>query len=152
MKRGKLDVALNRLCLVVLVGLTAFLALYWGRIPEEVPMHYNAAGEIDRWGGRGTLLVLPILAWGLYLLVTVVEQFPAAWNTGVKVTEENRARVYAVLAHLVSTVKFLMVVIFAWITVQSAQAQALPGWFLPAFLVLLFGDMAYWIYRLIKAR
>lgn len=152
MKRSLLDKTLNRLCLLILLGTAVFLALYWKRIPLEVPMHYNAAGEIDRWGPRAELLILPVIAWLLYGIMTVVEQFPGAWNTGVKVTAENRERVYALLGHMLSTLKLLIVALFTWITVQCALALPLPVWFLPVVLGAVFGDMVYWLIQVFRAR
>ena len=58
----------------------------------------------------------------------------------------------ALLAHMLSTLKFLMVVLFAWITVWCALARPLPVWFLPVVLIALFGDMIYWLVRLFRAR
>lgn len=152
MKKSRLDQTLNRLCLLILLGTAGFLALYWKHIPQEVPMHYNAAGEIDRWGSRGELLALPVIAWLLYGFLTVAEQFPGAWNTGVKVTAENRERVYALLGHLISTLKLLMTAMFAWIIVQCALALPLPGWFLPVVLGAVFGDMLYWFVGVFRTR
>ena len=30
-------------------------------MPDSVPMHYNAAGEIDRWGSKYENYIFPIL-------------------------------------------------------------------------------------------
>lgn len=152
MNKHPLDKLMNRLSLLVLVGTVVFLAGYWKQIPAEVPMHYNAAGEIDRWGTKAELLILPVIAWLLYGVLTVVEQFPSAWNTGVKVTAENREQVYALLGHMLSTLKLLVMVMFAWINLWCALARPLPGWFLPVVLAAVFGDMAYWLVRLFRAR
>ena len=147
MNKHPLDKLMNRLSLLVLVGTVVFLAGYWKQIPAEVPMHYNAAGEIDRWGARAELLILPIISWLLYGLMTVVEQVPSAWNTGVKVTVENREQVYALLGHMLSTLKLLVMVMFAWITLWCALARPLP-----VVLAAVFGNMAYWLVRLFRAR
>ena len=152
MKKHPLDKLMNRLSLLVLLGTAVFLVLYWKDIPQKVPMHFNAAGQIDRWGSKAELLILPVIALLLYLLMTVVEQFPGAWNTGVKVTEENRERVYALLGHMLSTLKFLIMVMFAWITLWCALAKPLPVWFLPVVLGAVFGDMIYWLVRVFRAR
>lgn len=152
MKKHPLDKLMNRLSLLLLLGTAVFLAVCWRYIPEEVPMHFNAAGEIDRWGSKAELLVLPVISWLMYGLLTVVEQFPGAWNTGVKVTEENRERVYALLSHMLSTLKLLTIAMFTWITVWCALARPLPVWFLPVVLGALFGDMIYWLVRLFRAR
>lgn len=152
MKRHPLDKLMNRLSLLALLGTAVFLAVYWRHIPARVPMHYNAAGEIDRWGDKTELLILPVIAWFLYGLMTVVEQFPSAWNTGVKVTEENRERVYPLLGHMLSTMKLLVMAMFTWITVWCALALPLPVWFLPVVLGTVFGDMIYWLIRVFRAR
>lgn len=53
--------------LLVLLPLVAGLLL-WGRLPEQLPMHWNAAGEIDGWGSRfmvvcGEPLFLLVIHW-----------------------------------------------------------------------------------------
>ena len=53
MRRYLLDRLMNWLSLLLLLGTTVFLVVSWPRIPSEVPMHFNALGEIDRWGGKG---------------------------------------------------------------------------------------------------
>lgn len=57
---------------VVLVALAASAAVY-GRLPEQVPVHWNAAGEVDRYGSRfeGALL-LPLVILGIALLIPLL--------------------------------------------------------------------------------
>lgn len=52
---------------LVLLPLAAGLLL-WGQLPERLPMHWNAAGEIDGWGSRlmvvcGEPLFLLVIHW-----------------------------------------------------------------------------------------
>ena len=84
--------------------------------------------------------------------MTIIEKFPQAWNTGVKVTEENKERVYSTLLHLVSTIKFIMVCVFAYLTVQTTLAFELFAWFTPIFLLAIFGDLLYWIWKLYRVK
>ena len=37
--------------LLVVIAFVAS-AIAWPRLPERAPVHWNAAGEVDRWGGR----------------------------------------------------------------------------------------------------
>ena len=60
-KKHPLDKLMNRLSLVVLLGTAVFLVLYWRDIPQKVPMHFNAAGQIDRWGSKAELLILSLI-------------------------------------------------------------------------------------------
>ena len=82
MKPAFLDRLLNALALLVLAGISLFLAARWQALPSRVPMHYNAFGEIDRWGSKTSLAALLGVAWVLYGLLSVIGRFPALWNTG----------------------------------------------------------------------
>jgi len=152
MKNSIFDIAINVCCLLTLAGVTVFLAAAWGSIPARVPMHYNFAGEIDRWGSKYEMLFLPVTAWAMYLLITVLERFPGIWNTGVRITEENRERVYRILKNMIITVKLIVVAEFAFLSVETAASFRLSVWFLPVSSAILFGDISYWIWKLVRAR
>ena len=66
-QRGKFDIILNGLCLIILVSTILFLILTWSKIPDKVPMHYDFAGNIDRWGSKLEILILPIITWIMYV-------------------------------------------------------------------------------------
>ena len=34
-------------------------------LPDRVPMHYDLAGEVDRWGSKYENLIFPVLVWAL---------------------------------------------------------------------------------------
>ena len=92
---------------------------------------------------KSSLLVTPLMALIIFCGITVTERFPQIWNTGVKVTEENRERVYSVLHHMISTIKFLSLVILTSISVIASLAKPIPLWFLLLSLLLLFGSMVF---------
>ncbi len=152
LKRTKYDIGVEILCVMLLIGVMAYLFLQWSHIPDTVPGHYNAMGEVDRMGRKIELLVLPIISWLMYLGLTIVEQFPQIWNTGVTVTEENKEHVYRILKNMLSTLKLSVVAVFGFITINSSQAKSMPIWFLPAFLILLFGPIIYFIIKLVRAK
>ena len=81
--KSKMDKILNCLSRIILIGTTIFLICYWKYIPVQIPMHYDFAGNIDRWGAKGELLIIPIIAWLIYALISILEHFPGSWNTGV---------------------------------------------------------------------
>ena len=41
------------------LGSILLLIFVWNKLPSEVPAHYNALGEVDRWGSKWELLILP---------------------------------------------------------------------------------------------
>jgi len=95
------DVALFGLNLLALaangsVWVWLFLRLPW--LPASLPIHYNAAGQVDRVGGPNELLILPIIG-----LVTIVLN----GALGVLVLRRERQLCY-VLAGLAVVVQLLL--------------------------------------------
>ena len=151
-ERNALDVLEAIVSLSCLVGVSLYLILAWSTIPAQIPAHYNAAGEVNRWGSKSERIILPIISWLIYGMITLIERFPQAWNTGVRVTEENRAEVFRLLKNMIACVKMITLSIFSCLTVLSSLARNLPMWFLLVFLVLLFGTIAYYIVKLTRLR
>lgn len=58
--------------------LASFVVGVWIQFDNrgEVPLHFNARGEVDRWGDASTALLLPAIALVLYGLLTWVQHHP----------------------------------------------------------------------------
>ena len=144
------DRILEVISLLVMIGTTFYLIVGWNSFPDRIPAHYNAAGEIDRWGGKGELIFLLVMMWILYIGITLIQRFPQIWNTGVQVTQENRERVYRTLMYMLETLKLLMVAGLTFLTVYSMTGKNLPVWFLFVFMGALFADLIFWMVRLVR--
>ena len=143
---------LNWVCLLALIGTALYLAFNWGSIPDKIPVHYNAMGEIDRWGSKAELLILPLISWITYIGLSVIERFPRVWNTGVKITVENRDRIYTIILNMIVTLKLVTTSIFVFLTIYSTLSKPLPIWFTPIFLILTFGTIFSFMVSLFRNR
>lgn len=151
-KNSPADIIMEVLGLVMLIGTPLYLVIRWPSIPDKLPMHYNFAGEIDRWGGKGEVLFLVVMVWILYLMISLVEHFPSVWNTGVQVTPENRMRVYRTLKYMVKTLKLAMTLVFTFLIFNTVAGIPLPEWFTVVYVILIIGDLAFWLIRLYRVR
>src|SRR5690606_8418903 len=79
---------------------------------ETIPNHFNAAGEANGWGSRGTVIILPIVVTLLFIGMYVLSKFPHTFNYTIKVTEENASRVYLIARRLIAIINFEIVVLF----------------------------------------
>ncbi len=60
------------LILLLLIPLL-YLAMIWGDLPREIPLHWNAKGEIDRIGDKNELfIVLSLINIPLYFILLIV--------------------------------------------------------------------------------
>ena len=153
MKTGKsrLDILLNALSLLLLIGVPVWLAVTWGSIPDQIPQHYIASGAADRFGPKSGLITLQVIPWAAYLLFTAVQFLPRSlWNTGFAETEEERGQVCALTVHLINSVELAVTVLFAYCTVTSALAAGFSPWAILALLAAALGTLLYWLGKIIR--
>ena len=56
--------------LALIAMMFAAALIMWPTAPSDIPVHWNAGGEVDRYGGKFEgLLLLPLMALGIYLLM-----------------------------------------------------------------------------------
>ena len=151
-KNTKIDWFIEMICILLLGGITLYLILSWSTIPDKIPMHFNVAGQVDRWGNKIEIIFMPIVSWLLYGFITVMEQFPQIWNTGVMITEENAYRVYRILKNMIQITKLLVVIMFFYITICSIFAINMSMWASVIELVLIFGNLILGVVKLYKNR
>jgi hypothetical protein len=137
--------------IVILLSLFAYVMTNWNMIPGQVPSHFNFHGQIDSWSNKNMILFPVFVSLFLYLLLTVVSFFPSMWNMPVKITEENMERAYHYTRNMITILKLELVSVFAYITVQTSKAQVLSEYFLPVFLVVIFGTIGLHIFLINKS-
>ncbi len=48
----------------------------YNNLPEIIPIHFNGSGQADGFGGKATILTLPIVSTILFIGMTVLNKFP----------------------------------------------------------------------------
>ena len=102
---------------VLLLGTIVFVLIRWPHLPDQIPTHFNLAGEVDGYGGRGILLAMPIFGLVMDAVLAIVGRFPKSWNTGTKITLFNRVRVYRLVRDLMAELRFCAALFFAGFSV-----------------------------------
>ena len=67
-------------------------------------------------------------------------------------TLENRMRVYRTLKYMVKTLKLAMTLVFTFLIFNTVAGTPLPGWFTVVYVILIIGDLAFWLIRLYRVR
>jgi uncharacterized membrane protein len=148
--------ALEAIAAIGLLGLLAVVAWYWVDLPARVPMHFNAAGQADRWGSKRELLFVPVIAVVIYLLLSVLGRFPQLYNYPWPITEANAAEQYRLARRLILDLKALMPAVFCVITfavcLGAKGTQILGVWFLVSSLGAVFGLIGSYFVAAYRAR
>ena len=112
----------------ILLAGVVYVAVRYASLPAEIPTHYNAFGEIDGWGSRGTLWITPVIGSLCDAVMLAVSFFPQTWNVGTSVTVFNRALVYRRVRDLIADLRLSLAVMFTAMTVWLASLPPRFPW------------------------
>ncbi|KYG91764.1 hypothetical protein A0U40_02140 [[Bacillus] sp. KCTC 13219] len=134
-----------------------FIALNWTTLPAQVPMHFNGVGEIDRWGSKYEMLILPIIGIALFFMLQILEKKPHLHNYPARLNESNVEQFYKASKKVLNYTKNICCLIFAYIAYEiviiAQQKKLLLGSStLIVLLVLLFSIIIFGIVKMMKIK
>ena len=152
-----LELGLEFFALLVLIAIFLLLVVNLPGLPDRIPTHFDALGRPDAYGNKMSLLLLPCVSLGLYLLLTVTARFPQSFNYPWAITEENAERQYQMARTMLRGLKLelgLVMLYILWVQIQSAQnnVSGLNIAFLPIVLVMIFGTIGFYLWVAARAR
>ncbi len=66
--------------LALIVGMFVVAVVTWTHAPDQLPVHWNLRGEVDRYGGKvEALLLVPLISAGLYALLLALPALDPGW-------------------------------------------------------------------------
>ena len=97
---------------------------------------------MDATGGKGSIWILPGLGWIIWITFTVLDFFPGAWNVrglGEIRSEAGKAKALSMTRTFLEVIKLLIVLLFAYLTVNQVNGTGPSPLFLPLVIFLLMG-------------
>lgn len=142
---------------IVFIGIVLFWLFQLSSLPNEVPMHYNAKGEIDRYGSKWETIILPVISVFLWGMCSLIEKHPSLMNVPKKLTEDNKQEIFTISTHLLSVIKNFALLIFSFLIFEicwtaKGNNQLLSSWFLPIILLVTFVPIIYYSIKLYKVK
>jgi len=126
------------------------------RLPDRIPTHFDISGQPNAWGSPGFLWFLPIVATGLYLLITVLGSIKfRRFNLPVAVTEANLPFLQGRTSEMLAWIKCELLCLFVylqWSIIQSARNGTfrLSPLLVPVFLVVIFSTVGWRLTGMIR--
>jgi uncharacterized membrane protein SirB2 len=140
---------LHRISLLI-GALTILLPIiFWSKIPDEIPMHYNAAGVVDNWSDKSSLILL-FFAVLMLMGVMSIAVYVVRVNMESKHSKEAEKSTMRLAYPIVVLMNLIVQVMFAYITFCSVTCRQLGSMFLPIFLIATFIPLGYLVYKCAK--
>lgn len=145
------DWILEALCWIGL-AVAFYPLLHWNDLGSEtlIPIHFNMQGEADGWGGRSSLLILPIMAILFYVGLSVAEKYYRKFNYPIRVTDYNKDTLYRLSIRMIRFLKPELIFIFAYLNNASyhsaySQSSVLNAFILGIMIVLLLATLFFFL-------
>lgn len=140
--------------LAVFAAAVVYLIIQWDRLPEEIPAHFGFSGEVDRWGSRFELFLLPGIAAVMWIGLTVLEKYPHVYNY-INFTVDNAGTQYrygALFMNITKNLSTLLLVSAMWdmIRIALGDADSLNPYLFFGLLGTLFAVMAFYFWKVLR--
>ena len=131
-----MDIFIELTSISILLFMWIYALYNYVDLPETIPTHFNSKGEVDDFGNKLTIWIVPGIATVMYVGLFFLNKFPHLHNYMVNITEENALKNYRFSTRILRGVNFICVFFMAFITfkiIESAKGSnfTLGSWFLP---------------------
>lgn len=151
------DKIVEAISVIALISFWTMLFINYSKLPDIIPIHYNAAGKVDNFGHKISLFILPIIASVIFIGLSYFSKKPHLLNYPVEIHTHNAEKQYTIVTKMLRYVKVSIVWVFFLIfykTVQIANGENdfLGKYFLLITLAIIFLPITYFIVQAFKAK
>jgi uncharacterized membrane protein len=138
-----------------LVLMILYPLYYYNELPYTIPIHFNISGQADRFSHKSTLWALPAIGLVMYIGLWILNKYPHIFNYPTEITAENASRQYRKATKLIRTLNMLVAasffyIVYAIIQTATNKQDGLGSYFLPVFLVAIFGTISIYLFQAFK--
>ncbi|NRA94553.1 MAG: DUF1648 domain-containing protein [Psychroserpens sp.] len=131
-----IDIIIDMISVVILLGMCIYTAMNYTELPDTIPSHFNAKGEVDGYSDKYMLWFVPAISLVLFIGLILINKYPHMHNYMVNITEENALKNYRFSTRIVRFTNLFVMLTFGVVVysiVQAAQGNAikLGDWVLP---------------------
>ena len=121
-----------------------FVIVKYPSLPDLLPSHFNARGEIDGWSGKASAAFLPVII-GFILLVILgpIQFFPRLWNNTQGVPAYKLPRVIRSTRTCLCLTLFAMEVFFGVTAICAVNLAPMPAFVIYLFLTITGGSVVF---------
>jgi uncharacterized membrane protein len=126
--------------------------MHYSELPETIPIHFGADGDVDAWGSRKFIWILPIVGTIIYIGLTVLSNYPHSFNYLKKITPDNAFVQYRNSVKMIRFIKVLISASFAYLTSiiidgATVSSNSLGPYFVPGFIIMVFCIIGFFLFK-----
>jgi len=119
----KIDLFVELITLVLLLITFSLPILYYSKLPDEIPIHFNLKGIADGFADKHFIFLLPLLTAGQFLLLKYLNKNPHKYNYPRPITEENAIDQYTAATKMIRMLNLFCTALFSYLTVHIIRSS-----------------------------
>ncbi|MBV6514347.1 MAG: hypothetical protein FMNOHCHN_03966 [Ignavibacteriaceae bacterium] len=138
---------------LMLTGMLVYTGVSFGSLPESIPTHFGPSGTPDDFGGKWSIWIMPLIAFLLTAMLTLLTRYPHTFNYLITITPENAEYQYRLARMLLYWLTIFINLLFSLIqhsTIQVAFGQS-EGLDMYTMIFAMLGNLVILIVYLIKS-
>lgn len=140
--------AVSALCALTVALTIANIAFAWDSLPAEVAVHYGLDGQVDGWGDKSRLLVVPAFMLACYIGIETVERHPKWWKGSVNPADVGADDARHANAVLLASMKVVLVMSLTVVSAFQVGGGPQPWFLLPITASTLVAVVVIWAVRI----
>jgi len=142
-QNDRFDYLLEALSIISVLALIIIPFIYYGKLPDSIPKHFNFNGIPDAYGSKSTIWLLPVLGIALYAMLTIISKYPHTFNFPTQVTPQNAGKLYKKGIIIIHLIKLSTIALFVYLNLKTIEIglgldDKLSALFLLVLLIVLF--------------
>jgi len=143
------DWLMEALSIIGLVAMFVFIAYYYHKLPQTIPVHYNEYGSPQGSGSRNQVWIIPGISLLMHFLLPVGERFnlvlrnPGYWRR-VNTQSQFNKRVRLLRYNKMIVTWGLFYISASTVRVALHTGNGMAVWFVPVFLTLIIVPTLYY--------
>ncbi len=121
-----LDYVLEFTAAFLLISTWYFVIINYQNLPEKITIHFNLNGEADGYSSKSGIWAMPIITFLLWMLLSILNQFPHIFNFPYKLNKENIETQYRLAQRFMRFIKIWICSIFLF-SVYSIQESSISA-------------------------
>ncbi|MBV6646155.1 MAG: DUF1648 domain-containing protein [Cyclobacteriaceae bacterium] len=112
---------------ILIIMLFVIPLINYLELPATIPTHFNMKGEVDGYGHKSTIWVLPMIGVIMYIGFVILNKYPHIFNYPLEITEENAKRQYTLATRLIRQINLFTVSLFVYLETTIISAVKSGG-------------------------
>ncbi|QHW36272.1 DUF1648 domain-containing protein [Staphylococcus ursi] len=121
---------INRWIPVLWLVSIAILAVFYTQLPAQVGTHLNINGDVDGWGAKSQLWILPMIFLVIWFFLSLLLHYAPVWERAIqgKTVEKSRSQRQDVLLILVIVQLTVWVLYTVYLIYLMNGKEGVPFW------------------------